>query len=78
MKERQLTLDGTYDEHSYSEFDAAEVLDMAMESLDLMDKCINQLFIILSNGCVDDDKKGEIRRKLIFSTLPQNPKNPCV
>ena len=31
MKERQLTLDGTYDEHSYSEFDAAEVLDMAME-----------------------------------------------
>ena len=68
MKERQLTLDGTYEEHSYSEFDAAQVLEKAIDSLDIMDKCLNHLFWILSNGCVID-KKGEIRRKLIFSTL---------
>ena len=68
MKERQLTLDGTYEEHSYSEFDAAQVLEKAMKSLDLMNKCLNHLFIILSNGCVID-KKGEIRRKLLFALL---------
>ena len=69
MKERLLILDGTYDEHSYSEFDAAQVLEKAEESLGLIDSCLNLLFMILSNGCVDDDKKGEIRRKLLFSTM---------
>ena len=69
IKERQLTLDGTYDEHSYSEFDAALVLEKAEESMGLMYSCINLLFMILSNGCVDDDKKGDIRRKLLFSTM---------
>ena len=68
MKERQLTLDGTYEEHSYSEFDAAQVLEKAIDSLDLMDNCLNHLFWILSNGCVID-KKGEIRRKLLFASL---------
>ena len=65
LKERQLTLDGTYDEHSYSEFDGTKALKSAKESLELMNSCINFLFMILSNGCVDD-KKGEIRRKLLF------------
>ena len=65
LKERQLTLDGTYDEHSYSEFDGTKALKSAKETLELMNSCINFLFMILSNGCVDD-KKGEIRRKLLF------------
>ena len=33
-----------------------------------MNSCISLLFMILSNGCVDN-KKGEIRRKLVFSCL---------
>ena len=69
MKERQITLDGTHDEHSYSEFDGAKVFESAKESMDLMSSCINLLSMILSNGCVDYDKKGEIRRKLLFSKL---------
>ena len=41
---------------------------MTKDSLDLMTSCINFLFMILSNGCVND-KKGVIRRKLLFMTL---------
>jgi len=44
------------------------VLQKTKESMDLMTSCINFLFMILSNGCVDD-KKGEIRRELLFNTL---------
>jgi hypothetical protein len=44
------------------------VLQMTYESLNLMNSCINFLFMILSNGCVDD-KKGVIRRELLFNTL---------
>jgi hypothetical protein len=68
-KERQITLDGTYDEHSYSEFDGTKALESAKESIDLMNSCIELLFMILSHGCTDDDKKGEIRRKMLISTL---------
>ena len=65
-KERQITLDGTYDEHSYSEFDGTKALESAKESIDLMNSCIELLFMILSHGCTDDDNKGEIRRKLLI------------
>jgi hypothetical protein len=65
-KERQINLDGTYDEHSYSDFDGIKAIESAKESIDLMNSCIELLFMILSHGCTDDDKKGEIRRKLLF------------
>ena len=41
---------------------------MTKESLDLMTSCINFLFMMLSNGCVND-KKGVIRRELLIKTL---------
>jgi hypothetical protein len=68
-KERLITLDGTKDEHAYSEFDATKVYESAKESLEIMNSCLNLLFMILSHGCADDDEKGEIRRKLLFCAL---------
>ena len=41
---------------------------MTYDSLNLMKSCINFLFMIMRNGFVDD-KKGEIRRELLFNTL---------
>ena len=41
----------------------------AKESLEIMNSCLNLLFMILSHGCADDDEKGEIRRKLLFYAL---------
>ena len=35
----------------------------------LIVECINYLFMILSNCCVDNDKRGLIRRKLLYSML---------
>ena len=64
-----ITLDGTKDEHAYSEFDATKVYESAKESLEIMNSCLNLLFMILSNRCADDDEKGEIRRKLLFYSL---------
>ena len=68
-KERLITLDGTKDEHAYSEFDATKVYESAKESLEIMNSCLNLLFMILSHGCADDDEKGEIRRKLLYIAL---------
>ena len=64
-----ITLDGTKDEHVYSEFDATKVYESAKESLEIMNNCLNLLFMILSHGCADDDEKGEIRRKLLYIAL---------
>ena len=68
-KERLITLDGTKDEHAYSEFDGTKVYESAKESLEIMNSCLNLLFMILSHGCADNDNKGEIRRKLLIYAL---------
>ena len=69
LKERQLTLDGTLHEHSFRYSEASQILEHANEALDLIWSCLHYMFMILSNCCIEDDKKGHIRLKLLCSTL---------